>query len=319
MMSVVMAASGRRAHVLQDRQVAVAAVGAAHRPQDRVRAGLQRHVQAGHHVRGLRHRGDHVVGEVARVRRGEADPLKPVDLAAGAQQLAEGQPVAELGPVGVHVLPEQGDLDDPLVDQGPDLVQDVARTAVLLLAPQRRDDAEGAGVVAADRDRHPGRVGRLAAGGQQGRERAERLLELDLGLLALAGLLEQPGQGADVVRAVDHVHPGRAVDDLLALHLGQTAADRDLHARVRLLGRKQVTQVPVQPVGRVLAHGAGVEHHQVRVLALVRLAVAGLFEQPGHPLRVVHVHLAPVGADLVRPSFAHLTRIGADARSDVRS
>ena len=57
-----------RADVLQDRQVALATVGAAHRPQDRVRAGLQRHVQAGHHVGRLRHRRDHVLGEVARMR-----------------------------------------------------------------------------------------------------------------------------------------------------------------------------------------------------------------------------------------------------------
>src|SRR3712207_7056729 len=48
------------------------------------------------------------------------------DLAARAQELAERQPVAELDAVGVHVLPEQGDLTDPVVDQRPDLGEDVA-------------------------------------------------------------------------------------------------------------------------------------------------------------------------------------------------
>jgi hypothetical protein len=256
-----------------------------------------------------------IIGEVARMRRGEPDPLEAVDLPAGPQQLAERQPVTELGAVGVHVLPEQGDLDDTVVHQGPDLIEDVARPAVLLLAAQRRDDAEGAGVVAADRDRDPGGVRGLTTGGQQGREGGERLLELRLRLLALPGLVEQPRQGADVVRAVDDIDPGGAVGDLLPLHLGQAAADRDLHALVRLLGRQELAEVAVQLVGSVLPDRTGVEYHQVRRLTKVRLGVAGVLEQPGDALRVVHVHLAPVGADLVRTSISHLTRIGADAHT----
>src|SRR6202012_3597022 len=51
-----------------------------------------------------------------------------------------------------NVLPEQRHLDDALVDQGADLGQDVPRAPVGLGAAQRRDDAERAGVVAADRD-----------------------------------------------------------------------------------------------------------------------------------------------------------------------
>ena len=113
------------------------------------------------------------------------------------------------------------------------------------------------------------------------------------------------------MRAVNDVHPGGAVGDLLPLHLGQAAADGDLHARMRLLSGEQVAEVPVQPVGRVLADRAGVEHDQVRRLPVGGLHVAGVLEQPGDALGIMHVHLAPVGADLVRPSFSHLTRIGA--------
>ena len=47
------------------------------------------------------------------------------------------------------ILAEQGDLEDALGDQRADLVKDVTRAAVLLPAPQRRHDAERAGVVAA--------------------------------------------------------------------------------------------------------------------------------------------------------------------------
>ena len=90
MMSVVIAASRhRRADPVDDLEVALAAVAAPHRPQHRVRPGLHRHVQLRADVRRLGHRRDHVVGEVARMRAGEAHPLEPVDLAAGPQQLAE--------------------------------------------------------------------------------------------------------------------------------------------------------------------------------------------------------------------------------------
>ena len=119
------------------------------------------------------------------------------------------------------------------------------------------------------------------------------------------------------MRAVDHVDPRRALGDPGPFHLGQAAADRDLHAV--LLLRQQVTQVAVQPVRRVLPDRAGVEHHHVRGLAIGRGLVAGLVQQAGQALGIVHVHLAPVGANLVSPAACcHLTRIGADARGGVR-
>ena len=68
-----------------------------------------------------------------------------------AQQVGEGAAVAELDAVGVDVLAEQGHLEHALVDQRLHLGQDLAGTAVLLPAAQRRDDAERAGVVAARR------------------------------------------------------------------------------------------------------------------------------------------------------------------------
>ena len=76
---------------------------------------------------------------------------RPSMRAGRAQQVGEGAAVAELDAVGVDVLPEQGHLEHALVDQRLHLGQDLAGTAVLLLAAQRRDDAERAGVVAARR------------------------------------------------------------------------------------------------------------------------------------------------------------------------
>ena len=268
-------------------------------------------MQAGHDVRRLGHGVDNVVGEVAGVGGGEADALQAGDLTAAAQQLAERAAISEFRPIGVHVLAEQGDLEHSVGDQRADLAQDVAGTAVLLLAAQAGHDAEGAGVVAADRDRDPGRVGRLPPGRQQRGEGLQRLGELGLRLVPDPGPLQQRGQRGHVVRAVDNVDPGRALGDPGALHLGQAAAHRDLHAL--LLLRQQVPQVAVQPVGRVLPDRAGVEHHHVGGLAVGGGLVSRLVEQAGQALGIVRVHLAPVGADLIgAAACCHTTRIGAE-------
>ena len=59
------------------------------------------------------------------MRAGEPHPLQTVDGAAGAQQPGEGAAVAELDAVGIDVLPEQGDLDRALRDEGLHLGEDV--------------------------------------------------------------------------------------------------------------------------------------------------------------------------------------------------
>src|SRR4029077_17508409 len=95
------------------------------------------------------------------------------------------------------------------------------------------------------------------------------------------------------------------------LHLGQAAAHRDLHAL--LLVRQQVSQVAVQPVGRVLPDRAGVAHTHVGGPAVPGGLVARLVEQAGQALGVVRVHLAPIGADLIgTAACCHTTRIGVD-------
>ncbi len=96
---------------------------------------------------------------------------------------------------------------------------------------------------------------------------------------------------------------------LVAVLLGQAAADGDLHVRVGLLARHQVADVAVELVVGVLPHRAGVEHHHVGVGALGCAAVAGGFQQSGEPLGVVDVHLAAVGADLIGATGRRAGRI----------
>ncbi len=184
----------RRPYPLDDPEETLLAVGTAHPPQHRVRSRLQRHVQLRTHGLRHRHRLDHVIGEVARMRRGEPDPLQAVDRPAGAQQGRERPRVAQRPAIGVHVLAEQSDLQNAFGDQRLDLGENVPGATVGLRAAQARHDAEGAGVVAADADTHPGRMVRYPLGGKRTGEDLQHLGDLDLGHRIVPGSLQQDGQ-----------------------------------------------------------------------------------------------------------------------------
>jgi hypothetical protein len=115
------------------------------------------------------------------MRRREPHPADAVDFPHRPQQVGEQRPaLGQVATVGVHVLAEQGDLDDALLDQGTDLVDDLVERAADLATPHRRHDAEGARVVAADLDRHPGGVTEIPAHRKGGRELLGLLDDLEL-------------------------------------------------------------------------------------------------------------------------------------------
>ena len=214
-------------------------------------------------------------------------------------RLAEGGWFAERTAVGIHVLPEQGDLQDPLRDQRLDLSQHVLGTTVALASTQARHDAEGAGVVAADADTHPGAGGRFASRGQHTGEDLEGFVDLHLGFSVVAGALKQCRQASDVMGAEDHVDPRRPFHQRALVLLSQTPANRYLHAGMGVLDGPQVAEVAVEPVVGVFADRAGVEHDQVGRFASGRY-VAGFLEQSGDALGVVDVHLTSLGTHLIR-------------------
>ena len=126
----------------------------------------------------------------------------------------------------------------------------------------------------------------------------------------MAGTVEQRRQRPDVVGAEYDVDPWGPPQHRVTVLLSQTAADRDLHIGVGLLARRQVAEISVQLVVGVLAHRAGVEHDDVGVRPIGRLAVSGGFQQPRQPLGVVHIHLAAIGADLIGALRRALARGG---------
>src|SRR5699024_4044638 len=77
------------------------------------------------------------------------------------------------------------------------------------------------------------------------------------------------------------------------------SADGDLQARVLLLDLRELAEVAVEAVVGVLTHGTGVEDDDIGLVFAAGLNVAGIVEEYGETLGVVHVHLTSVGLDLV--------------------
>ena len=123
------------------------------------------------------------------------------------------------------------------------------------------------------------------------------LEDLDDGPL-VAGPIEQVDRVRQVVGAEHHVDVAGALHDELTVLLGETPADRDLEPRLRLLQRLEPAEMPVELVVGVLPDAARVEDDDVGGLEVV----GGLHpvgrEQARDALRVVLVHLAPVGAQV---------------------
>ena len=299
-------------------EVPLGGVAPVHGGEDAVGAGLQRVVQVRADGGDVGHRGERLGAHVLRVRRREPDPADAVDVTGGAEQVGEqrtgaGRGIAvapgrqlEVAPVAVDVLAEQRDLGDAGRGELGDLVDDLVERAGDLDAAHGRHDAEGTVVVAADLDRHPGVVRRLADGRQRRREHGvvvdHRRVE-DLGDRSVPACRAQQLDGTvDVVRPHHHVDvPGPLVDEVAVL-LGEAAGHDDLAAGALRLPRLEMAEVAVQLVVGVLADAARVEHDDVGVAEVAGRDHPVGFEEAGDALGVVLVHLAPERAHDVAAS-----------------
>jgi hypothetical protein len=242
-------------------------------------------------------RADHVLLHVLGVRARVAEPLDPVDGVDHRQQLGERglRVLREVAAVRVDVLPQQGELPDAVVGQAPCLLQELVGRAADLAPARGRDDAVRAAAVAADRDLHPALKLALALG----RQVAGEALELEEALRGDAVTRQELGELRHLSRAERDVDERELLEHLVLQRLRPAAADADHGVRLLGLEALRLAQVADQPVVRLLADRAGVEEDQVGVVAVLGLAVAERLEHALHPLRVVLVHLAPEGGDVV--------------------
>ena len=105
------------------------------------------------------------------------------------------------------------------------------------------------------------------------------------------------GNKAKIVGTEHEIDLGKALQDSIAHLLGDTPSDPDGAPGRLILPETQSAEVAVQLLLRLVPDRAGVHEEQVGgILARSRL-VAGMTEQVLELLRVVDIHLAPVGAD----------------------
>ena len=190
------------------------------------------------------------------------------------------------------------------------LGEDLAGPAALLAAAHGRDDAVGADRVAAHRDLHPRLERPLAVHRQRRGERA--VVEAEAAARDPDPARAEPvAEVRDRAGAEGDVDVGVELEDPLALRLGVAAADGDHAVGISPLARRRVAEVRGELRVGLLADRAGVEDDDVGVVGARRLAEPELLEQALDPLRVVSVHLAAEGGDVVAP---HRQRVAAAGR-----
>ena len=265
------------------------------------------------HRAALGHRGDDGRAKVLRMRAREANPLDSVNGVAGAQKLAklDARLERQVAAVRVHVLAEQGDLANPLARQALDLRDNLARPAALLSPSDGRDDAVRALRVAAHRDLHPCLEAALAVHRQRAGEaplvagpEAAALDAESSGTEPLAEVRDRPRSEGDVDVRIE-------LEEAFALRLGVAAADGDHLLRIAVLQRRRLREVRREALVGLLADRARVEHDHVRLGLLVRLPQPERLEESLDPLRVMGVHLAPEGGDVVALHARHRSRARA--------
>ncbi len=249
-------------------------------------------------LRDLRVGLDQRIVEIQRMGRREADAVDAVDGGdvVDQQRQVRRRAVVHGTGVAVDVLPQQGDLAHALLGELRALAEDVLERARDLLTAGVGHHAEAAVLAAALHDRDEG--GRpLGPGLGQAVELLD-LREADVHHRALrpARAVHHIRQTVQGLGPEDHVHVGRALGDGRALLARHAAADADHQPRALGLERLPAPELREHLLLRLLAHGAGVEQDEVRLLGGTHALVAALGTEHLRHLRgVVLVHLTAVG------------------------
>ena len=181
-----------------------------------------------------------------------------------------------------------------------DLGQDVTDRTRALGPADERNDAERARVVASGRDGDPRAEVVVTRGRQGAREDLGGFPDIHLRTVVFRGG-QQIEQLRERVGAHHHVDPRSPRLDRALILLRQAAGHHDPECRVPFLQRFQMPQVAVETVVRVLTDRTRVEHDDACPIEVLGGRHAVGHQQPGDPLRVMLVHLAPEGADQIGP------------------
>ena len=245
----------------------------------------------------LRHRPEELFRRVLRVARHKADHKVARNVVDHAEEIGEVHAVLQVFPVGVHVLPEQGDVLIALPHELARLGEHRLRLAGTLAPADIGHDAVGAEIVAAVHDRQPGLHRPVAPHGDALGYRALVPGRRKDALMAPHDALQQLRETPELVRPENQIHHRVGSLDLLGhvLLLHHAAADRDDLRGTGLFGVVERADVAEHAHLGVLAHRAGVDHDHIRQKLVLREAVAHRREIPAQLFAVRLVLLTAVG------------------------
>ena len=131
------------------------------------------------------------------------------------------------------------------------------------------------------------------------------VLELEVALRGEAVARQELGEPVDLARPERDVDEREALEHLVLHRLRPAAPHADDALGVLGLEPLGLAEVADEAAVRRLADRARVEQDQVRLVARLRLLVPERLEHALHALRVVLVHLAPEGGDVVALHAPH--------------
>ncbi len=283
-------AGNRRAHSANQLEIFRNRVAAFHRAQDSVGSRLQRQMHMRLDLRLCRHRLDNRLAHVARMRRGEANPLDPVDRRNHPEQRAE---VGFSESICVDGLSEQHHLFDAARGQLANLAHQVGRRNRALAPAHVRHDAERTELVASAHRRHVRAHAAAVVGGDIGIRL--RAIESDIDGSVESRARDHLGQAAVAVWPRHDVEERRLLHNRDAIMLRHTSEQPKLDLRPRLLKARELPQPVQHLLFGVLANRAGVEQHDVRIVDTVGRDVTGAAQDCAHRLRIGDIHLTAVG------------------------
>ena len=273
---------------------------AVHALQDVVAARLHRQVQIRHQLFARPVRLNQILAHIVGVGCGKPDPLQPVDIVERPDQLCQA-PCISTGAspvIGVHILPQKGDLPHATLHEVLRLVQNARGRTAHLGTTRIRHHAEGTELVAS------------LLHGQKGRRRALGLwafledLEFVLNReIRIERFFPAAGFGFELWQFVIALRPHHQINKRLAAHnlfafgLRHTARHTDFQVRVFVFQFPKPAKLRINLLGRLFPNVAGVEQDHIRIVWGFRFDIPGAAHGFGHTLTVVDVHLTAIGLD----------------------
>ena len=280
--------------------VALCRVRPIHPLQDMVAARLHGKVQIRHEFGTGAMRFDQVVTHVVGMAGGKPDSFQAIDVVQRPDQACK-RPVRTIWPasvIGVHVLTKQSDFPHAPFDQITRLVKHAPSRPADLCSACIGHHAKGTELVTALL--HGQECRRTAFGLWAFFQVIELVLFGELGverLFPVARLCFKLRQAVVALRANDQIDQRLPAHDLFAFGLSDAAGDANLQIGVLCLEGLVPTEFRVDLFRSFLADVAGVQQDHVGVVSGFRFDVALTSQGLCHALRVVDVHLAPIGFD----------------------